>query len=171
MKVGAAWRLVRQPRHRHATEQRLEMPLAVSRRLARHPLLADHRSPPLELGAKPEVLFEQQPRPFLALPVEHCFQLRVRLADHLVAREDSLDLRRVRSRSSERRLDGLNRVGMRGTHRGLLPRTKGPRRKNVRSPPRNHAPRKELEEAVGHLVDEHRVHKDQARNLFIPAKG
>lgn len=34
-----------------------------------------------------------------------------------------------------------------------------------------HAPREQLEEAVSHLIDEHKVRKDPARDLFLPAKG
>lgn len=34
-----------------------------------------------------------------------------------------------------------------------------------------HAPREQLEEAVSHLVDGHKVRKDPARDLFLPAKG
>src|SRR5690606_39796344 len=100
-----------------ASEQRLEVPLALARRLALHPVGADHCRPLLELGAKPEVLLEHQPRPLLALLLEHFLQVRVGLADHLVAREDTLDPRGVRSRTRERRLDRLDRIGMYGAHR------------------------------------------------------
>jgi hypothetical protein len=34
-----------------------------------------------------------------------------------------------------------------------------------------HAPREQLEEAVSHLVDERKVRRDPARDLFLPAKG
>jgi hypothetical protein len=34
-----------------------------------------------------------------------------------------------------------------------------------------HAPREQVEAAVAHLVDEHRVRKDAARELLLPAKG
>jgi hypothetical protein len=34
-----------------------------------------------------------------------------------------------------------------------------------------HVPRNEVETSVGHLVHEHRVRKDEGRNLFLPVKG
>jgi hypothetical protein len=134
MKVCGARRLVGQSLHRHAPEQGLEMSLAVARRLALDPVRADHRGRPLELRPKPKVLLEHQPRPLHALTDEHRFQVRVGLTEHLVARQDTLDLRNVRPRARERNRDGLDRIGTQHAHPRLLSRADPP------SPSERHAP-------------------------------
>jgi hypothetical protein len=117
MKVGSAWRLVREPRNFHATEHRLEMTRACAGRLARDAICANYRILPLYLGAEAQDLVQHQTRPLLAVAVEHLLKFRVGRAFHRVAREDTLDPRDVGSCSNERRLGGVERVGVCGSHR------------------------------------------------------
>jgi hypothetical protein len=117
MKIRATRRLIREPLHPHAPQHSLEVPLAVARRRAFHPVGPDDLRLPLQLRSKPKVLFEHQPSPLLALAVEHRLKVRVRLPDHLVARNHTLDLQGMRSRFRERDFDTGDRFGMNGAHR------------------------------------------------------